>query len=173
MRGGIAAGWPLFKIASALGSRPLPRLHLHAHAHCRLQQRPPMNTDRWRALAWKSYAVLLVALVLLPLPFTAMTRGAWAGAVIGLVLCLPLIAFAWRKSFAPAWLGKFGFVVMLLVIGVSVYSGLRMHGVAGAFGSAAVIIVLLPYLVATFRHGFGRNTGAQPLQSAQTAHSAQ
>lgn len=132
-----------------------------------------MNTDRWRALAWKSYAVLLVALVLLPLPFTAMTRGAWAGAVIGLVLCLPLIAFAWRKSFAPAWLGKFGFVVMLLVIGVSVYSGLRMHGVAGAFGSAAVIIVLLPYLVATFRHGFGRNTGAQPLQSAQTAHSAQ
>jgi hypothetical protein len=128
-----------------------------------------MNAERWRALAWKSYAVLLVALVLLPLPFTAMTRGAWAGAVIGLVLCLPLIAFAWRKSFAPAWLGKLGFVVMLLVIGVSAYSGLRMNGAAGAIGSAVVVIVLLPYLVATFRQGFARGAGSGMTRSVQSA----
>lgn len=132
-----------------------------------------MNADRWRALAWKSYAVLLVALVLLPLPFAAMTRGAGAGAVIGLAPCRPLIAFAWRKSFAPAWPGKLGFMVMLLVMGVSAYSGLRMHGAAGAIGGAAVVIVLLPYLVATFRHGFGRGTGSGMTGSAQSGHPAQ
>jgi hypothetical protein len=48
--------------------------------------------DKLRGLAWKGYTLLLIALVVLPLPFGAMTPGAWAGAAIGLVLCLPMIA---------------------------------------------------------------------------------
>jgi hypothetical protein len=126
-----------------------------------------MNKDNMRGLAWKGYTLLLIALVVLPLPFKNMTPGAWAGAAVGLVLCLPMIAFAWRKAFVPSWLSKTAFVATLLVIGVSAYASMRMHGAAGLGASVAVLVVLLPYLVATFRQGFGRTT-TQPL--TQAAH---
>jgi hypothetical protein len=125
-----------------------------------------LSKDGVRGLAWKGYTLLLIALVVLPLPFKAMTPGAWAGAAVGLVLCLPMIAFAWRKAFVPAWLSKTAFVATLLVIGVSAYASMRMHGAAGLGASVAVLVVLLPYLVATFRQGFGRSGLAQP----QAAH---
>ncbi|MCA3220091.1 MAG: hypothetical protein ING59_16395 [Burkholderiales bacterium] len=125
-----------------------------------------MDKDMLRGLAWKGYTLLLIALVVLPLPFGAMTPGAWAGAAIGLVLCLPMIAFAWRKAFVPSWLSKTAFIVTLVVIGVSGYASVRMHGAAGLGASVAVLAVLLPYLVATFRQGFG-GLGSH---GAQTAH---
>jgi hypothetical protein len=126
-----------------------------------------MNNDRWRELAWKLYALLLIAVVLVPLPFMAMTPGLWAGAAIGLVLCLPLIAYAWRKPFVPGWLSKLGFVATLLMIGASAYGSVRMYGAAGAGASVFVLVVLLPYLIATFRQGFARGTGQAMAPGAQ------
>ena len=85
------------------------------------------------------------------------------------MLCLPLISYAWRKPFVPVWVSKLGFVATLLMIGASAYGSVRMYGAAGAAASVFVLVVLLPYLIATFRLGFARGAGSGMTRSVQSA----
>jgi hypothetical protein len=116
--------------------------------------RSPVSQPISYPLAWKIYTALVMLVNLATIVSGGLSMSNIFGGVISLVLCMPLVGYAWQRPLIPSWMGKVAFILGLLCIPLVLVSSFSRLGGLGLIIASIILLIYVPLCRATYLYGY-------------------